>query len=364
MNDGRVAPPVAELARGVANAVGAAIGSDGPFRVRVYPAQVEGDVPWASVELMPAGGLAVVFDDNDMLAVVDGRLVGFTKAGALVEAVVAYVRGGVRVNAIELICDALPYVAARVAVAGSWWRASHWGYWDRASTSGTSINLGGDEWGNLAQLTQTGDGVELRTALRWNEPLVVRERGELPALYERIAADLGAAIDARAAFRARPFSIRTVGERLVAALAKKSWKLRVRENFPGAPYADIWHEDDVGEHFEAILGESDGVVEVAGRKLRSLGELEAALPALVADIRLRASQLSPDKLRPGARYRVLRALHGLAVGQHVTFFKVEHYPRDGGSRWLFGPLELYDQSNADCEILGALHEYLALDLPS
>ncbi|MGZ3441557.1 MAG: hypothetical protein ACXVDD_18685, partial [Polyangia bacterium] len=347
---------------GIANQVGAALGSDGPFRVRLYPAQVEGDVPWASVELVPAGGLAVVFADNDMLAVVDGRLVGFQRAAQLVDAVVAYVRGGVRPNAIELVCDALPYVAARVAVAGSWWRASHWGYWDRSSTSGTSINLGGDEWGNLAQLTQTADGVELRTALRWDEPVMARERGELPALYERIAGDLGAAIAARARFRARPFSIRTVGARLLAALAKKRWQLRVRENFPGASDAVIWHRDPLGEHFEAILGERDGVVTVDGRALHDAAELEAALPELVAAIRRGAEQLRPDQLSPGATYRVLQPFNGLAVGQRVTFFKVEHYPRDGGSRWLFGPLELYDQSDADCKILGALHEYLALDL--
>jgi hypothetical protein len=311
---------------------------------------------------MPAGGLAVVFDDNDLLAVVDGRLVGFQRAAELVDAVVAYVRAGVRPNAIELICDALPYVAARIVVEGSWWRASHWGYWDRSSTSGTSINLGGDEWGNLAQLTQTADGVELRTALRWSEPLIVRERGELPALYERIAADARLAIDARAAWRARPFSIRTVGERLLAALAKKSWKLRVRERFGGESDAAIWHQDDVGEHFEAILDERDGVVNVAGRAMRTVEELEAALPALVAEIRTDAARLRSDHLRPGAGYRVLRAFKGLTVGQRVTFFKVEHYPHDGGTRWIFGgSFDLWDQYDADCEILRALHEYLALD---
>jgi hypothetical protein len=358
------ASPIGERARAIAQDVGRALGAGGeaagPFRVRDFPAQVAGDVAWASVELVPAGALAVVFDDS-AIAVADGRLVGFRDGGALVAAMVASVRGGVGVNAIEALCDALPYVAARVAVDGSWWRASHWGYWDRSSTSGASINLGGDEWGNLAQLTQRADGVELRTALRFDEPLVARARAELPALYARIASDVQAAIDARAAYRARPFSIRTVGERLLAALSRKRWQLRVREQFPGTQEASIRH----GDHVEALLEEQDGVVRIAGRALRNVAELEAALPELVAEIHVSASRLRHDKLRPGATYRLLREIKGVGAGQRVTFFKVEHYPHDGGSRWIFGgSFDLWDQYDADCEILGALHEYLALDLPS
>jgi hypothetical protein len=335
--------------------------------VRLYPAEVAGDVGWASVELAAGGGLAVVFDDS-ALAVVEGRLVAFRGVAELVDAVVAYVRGGVRLNAIEVVCDALPYVGARIAVDGAWWRASFWGIWEpwtSVMASGASINLGGDEWSNVVQLTQLADGVEVRTALRRDEPARVTLRGQLPFVLERIVADVRAAIDTRAAFRARPFSVRTVGERLLRALAQKSWKLRVHEPFPSSSSAEIWHEDDLGEHFDVLLDELRSIVRVCGRELRSEAELERALPALVAEIRLRASQLSADKLRPGATYRVLRALKGVAVGQRVTFFKVEHYPHDGGSRWIFGgSFDLWDQYDADCEILRDLHQYLALDLPA
>jgi hypothetical protein len=358
------ASPIGEAARLVANAVGARLGSNGPFRVRVYPAQVAGDIEWATVELPPRA-LAVVFGgllDGSSLTVRDGRLVGFRAVAELVEAAAAYAGDGADVpNAIDVVCAALPYVAERVVVDGSWWRVSFWGEWDHTSTSGATLGLGGDEW-DLVWLTQTAGGVELR--VDGEARPAVRARDELPAALERLAGEVRAAVDARAAYRARPFSIRTVGERLLAALGRKSWKLRVRERYPYDPDADIWHRDDVGEHFEAILNEHDGVVTVDGLELRNLDELEAALPALVAEIRADAARLRSDHLRPGAGYRVLRPFKGLAVGQRVTFFKVEHYPHDGGSRWIFGgSFALWDQSDADCEILSDLHRYLALDLP-
>src|SRR4051812_43415048 len=52
-----------KLANEVALAVAALLGTNGRFRVRLFPAQAEGDVAWASVELMHAGAfraLAVV----------------------------------------------------------------------------------------------------------------------------------------------------------------------------------------------------------------------------------------------------------------------------------------------------------------
>jgi hypothetical protein len=332
--------------------------------VRLFPAQVDGDVAWATVEAPPRV-LAAVFDDSGIVPI-GGRLVGIRALGGLIDAIRA--DRAADVNAIELVAAALPYVAAQVPVAGSWWRASFWGIWEPCRSamvvSGASINLGGDEWSNVVQLTQLASGAEVRTRLRRDAPLRVVDRSELAAALDGIATEVRAALDARAAWRARPFSDVLVGHRLVEALGADRWTLHAHEDFPFTRSVHVSEREAAGEHTETVR-ERDGIVEVCGRKLSSVAELAAALPELVAAIRVNATRLRPAYLRAGVRYRVLRAFKGVALGERVTFADAEHSPRDGGTRWFFeGGVELYSEDPGDSEILGALHEYLALDSQS
>ena len=57
------------------------------------------------------------------------------------------------------MCDALPYVAARLAVESGWWRAGTFGEWDPWNGSGVSFDVGGDEWGGICWFRQEAAGV-------------------------------------------------------------------------------------------------------------------------------------------------------------------------------------------------------------
>jgi hypothetical protein len=93
---------------------------------------------------------------------------------------------------------------------------------------------------------------------------------------------------------------------------------------------------EAGEHTCVCLDEcEEGIKVEAGNfsgLLRSEAELEAMLPALLDGVRFERTQLTPRKLKPGKRYRVIAAVACdviLEPGTVLCFCETIH-ARDGG----------------------------------
>lgn len=91
--------------------------------------------------------------------------------------------------------------------------------------------------------------------------------------------------------------------------------------------------------------------------------LAAVVPALVDALRQDLTRLTPDRLRRGARYRLLRAAWGLPAGAQVHFEHKESIPYDGNDIWHFvrddgGRFTLNSACDADLDCLRQLQQYL------
>lgn len=383
-------------ASAIANALGLALGTSGPLRVRVFPQLVQGDAAWASVELAVEGRfrvLGAVFELGSHLTVARmgtrgerPALIGHDNEAAapalVADAIAAWVRGGglvtVPVTVFDAACDALPLFAHQLPLDECWWRARFWGEWDEHGGSGASVEPAGEAgWHSLLTITQDPKGVRLTIGGSDLVPLVRRDVTSLDTLAAALVAaleDARRAVIARRAYQERPFTLRLAGETLLAALredgvAHKGWQLSVRDHFPhGYDDGVIERRDHGGQHFELLLNEGlDGVGVSAGSSgatYASLEALRAALPELVRATRVHRHALTPDKLAPGEYYRVKKAFSGLSPGEELRFARREYVPREGLANYHFhrggpgGEVALSEAGEVESEVLGHLDEYL------
>lgn len=388
--------PATRLAHAVASALGLALGSAGPLRVRFFPALVDGDVAWASVELVHEGrwrAVAAAFDlgVHSSLARMGERggktaLVGATGADAEPSKVggqlAEWVRAGglarVPVTAFDAACDALPLLARAHPLADSWWRAGFWGEWEERSVTGASLELGGDpQWGALVTATQEDDGVRFAVgggALAPPTSHPARSVEELADALAEVLEDVGRALAVRAAYIARPFPLARAADVVLAALreakvATRAWHAVVRDHFPYRhPDGVLERKDHLGQHFDVVFDESAQGVSVSVGHFQSSfpdeAALRTALPELVKAARQRAASLTTDKLEPGARYRVLQAFREAQAGVELTFHRREYIARDDFSIYHFhyastgAPLALSELDDASLAVLRALSTHL------
>ena len=407
------------VAQAIATALGHALKSEGPLRVRFFPAAIEGDIDWATVELTHGGGfrvLGAVFDLGPHCTVAlmgerDGRtaIVGRTGAEAAPEqvgaAMAGWVQGGgltrVPVTAFDVACDALPLLAREVVVPGTWWRAGFWGEWDThpaAGATGASVELGGEDGGrSLVTVYQHDPGVELAVGTGALSPRTQQAANSVEDAARALEAAVGgvrAALAARAAYRARPFPLQRAGEILFeglrdAGVATQAWRLKVREHYPyDYPDGVIERHDDVGHHVEVTFSESERGVQIWPRegpektnwpregpeKTNSVGRysatcasedaLRAVLPDLVVATREHRRALTPDKLAPGTSYRARKAFSGIPIGEELLFVELELIPREDFSCYHFrragtgARFTLSDAFDDDLEVLRHLSEHL------
>ena len=387
------------VAQAIATALGYALKSEGPLRVRFFPAAIEGDIAWATVELTHGGGFRVlgeVFDLGRHCSVAlmgerDGRtaIVGRTGAEAAPEqvgaAMAGWVQGGgltrVPVTAFDVACDALPLLAREVVVPGTWWRAGFWGEWDKhpaAGATGASVELGGDDgWQSLVTVYQHDTGVELAVGTGALSPRTQQAANSVEDAARALEAAVGgvrAALAARAVYRARPFPLQRAGEILFeglrdAGVATQAWRLKVREHHPhDYPDGVIERHDDVGHHFEVTFSESERGVQISvGRysaTCASEDALRAVLPDLVVATREHRRALTPDKLAPGTSYRARKAFSGIPIGEELLFVELELIPREDFSCYHFrragtgARFTLSDGFDDDLEVLRHLSEHL------
>ncbi len=388
--------PATRLACGIASALGVALGSPGPLRARYFPAIVDGDVPWASVELVHAGrwrAVAAVFDLGIHCSVArigvrnqKTALVGANGADAepslLAEHLAAWVRDGglerVSVTAFDVACDGLPLLAQAHPLEGSWWRAGFWGEWDAHAETGASLSLGGSGgWDALVTVTQEEDGVRLTVGGGPFVPRVERRAQTVEALgsaLEAVVDVVGQALALRGDYLARPFPLTLAADAVLGALrragvATKGWRAIVREHFPtGFPDGVLERADALGQHFDVVFDESAEGVTVSTGELqatfRDEGALEAALPALVAAARAQVKALTPDKLATGARYRAKLASPGVAVGDELVYLRRDYVFREGYSNYNFQnqtrgtTLVLRDDDMTEPVVLRSLSRFL------
>jgi hypothetical protein len=246
--------------------------------------------------------------------------------------------------------------------------------------SGLCVDLEGPEpWHGFLRILQRSADVQLWLPSESFEAppraLQLRTPEELSAAFDAILEQCAAALAARRAFGARPFSGRHAGAALAAAFALAapgagSFTLSFHDDrcFPHQrPMGSVARVDGSGEHTAARIEETAAGVRIDVGSDRVVVEdavaLAAVVPALVDALRQDLTRLTPDKLRQGARYRLLRAAWGLPAGAQVHFEHKESIPYDGNDIWHFvrddgGRFTLKSSCDADLDCLRQLQQYL------
>ena len=262
------------------------------------------------------------------------------------------------------------------------WAASTFG--ERSTqpeASGLCLDLEGQEpWHGFLRILQRSADVQLWLPSDSFEALPralqLRTPEELSAAFDAILEQCAAALAARRAFGARPFSGRHAGAALVAAFTLAapgagSFRLSFHDDrcFPHQrPIGAVACVDVTGEQTAARLEETAAGVRIdVGRHdvvVEDAAALAAVVPALVDALRQDLARLTPDKLRRGGRYRLLRAAWGLPAGAQVQFERKESIAYDGNDIWHFvrddgGRFTLNSLCDADMDSLRQLQLLLA-----
>jgi hypothetical protein len=187
-----------------------------------------------------------------------------------------------------------------------------------------------------------------------------------------------AAVDGRAAFRARPFALGLAGEMIQRSLSsvcvhqgRLDLQWSADQGFPLTwPKAALWLVDVDGlkyRHCVTLKESAEGVRITAGwfdEVVRNVEALESCLSRIEQAV---AEELSrPDMFEPGRSYRVLKpvtlGMQDLKPGDVLSFVKLEHVAYESRSIYRFRkagePGE--DVLIADTEpLVQTIHEWLA-----
>lgn len=377
------------VARRVAEQVSAERGET--LWLRDYPVEVEGEV--GRVVIGVARGelyrvVALVSDLGSLqsavveVATAQGptlrghQLGGARREGAVAAAIAAAICDWPEPRPLGLLDAAYGIFDAlgqRLAVAGSPWRVDLWD----GDRSGVSVELYGDhEWRGLISIRPAPGGVIVRIPAA---QMCGAERTRTVATFDGLRDELDgliddarAAIDARAAFRARPDSIEAVGNLLIKAIrSAKALRGKIRlsiEDGGGFPHA--WPTAMIEGHVK-LVESADGItvsVDNPYGPYRGFTAMAADLAALLAEIRIAGDRLSPEHLIEGRIYQVIAPLpvmgQQIAPGTQLQFIGRESHPRDAVTTFRFTILDLSTDNDADIAILRRLHEFLAPLAPS
>lgn len=292
-----------------------------------------------------------------------------------------------RPGLLDAAVAVLDHLGQTLAVPEARWRLELWGH-DHDAGAGASISLcgGPHAWPRLVTV-----GADRRGA-RWRVPgstlgspdheLEASTVDALTAQLSSTSALARAAVDGRAAFRARPNLPRLLARRLARALRERARLdadvVEPAEDFPyRAPAAEVVEVERGRAHALAALralprpGTNDDAVEVVidDHRLTLTGE-EALVPHLDELVRLArqlASRLTPARLTVEQVYQVLTPLAGLEPGQRVRFTGLDEAPRADACEYRFsvlgaqgGWLRLVDP--LDAAVLAELHRYLSISV--
>jgi hypothetical protein len=395
------------VARRVAARVSARIGE--PLWLRDYPVDVDGEIGRvvlgvsygtlhravgvvSDLGAIKSAAIEVAADDGPALR--GFQLGDDGKEAALAEAIVAAIAARGEAWPLGLL-DAgyglYDVIGQRLGVADSGWRLTTWGEWDDRA-SGVSVELYGEHaWTDLISVRSTPAGVAVAIpapVMAGTEHLrLLATPGALVDALGGIVDDVRAAVDARAAFRARPDGIAGFGRQLLEAVREAhalrgSLRLAVTEGsgFPRTwPTAAIERVDDRGGHRRVALAETAaGVAVTVDTAFGPYPSFAAAAPDLariLAEVRAAADRLRPDQLVPGRIYQAIAPIRaaGMSIepGTRLLFEGVDHVPREGFAIYRFTiagagdtRLELTQYADADVAILARLHEVLAPADPS
>jgi hypothetical protein len=323
------------------------------------------------------------------------ELVGWkAESAGIAEALAAAATSGalerVGLSAFDASFGLLDVLGQTLAVPNSRWRVGFWGEWDEHPTAtGGSVGLGGEHaWDDLAWITQKPHGVEVQIwGDRMGAPAIHIALGTLDAFAGRateVVAAMRRAIDGRATFRARPFSVGRVGERIERALRDAEaldgpLRFDRREDFPRQwPSGTVWRIDHLGEHLVVDLHENEhGVGASVGlwaKVLDSDAALDAALPEIVAAAREARTWLTLDTLEPGATYELVSDItqdrHVWPAGTRLRFDRSEYIFREGFSIHHFRveadgtELMLHEADHEDLALVRTLSTWLRRCEPS
>lgn len=355
-------------AQSLARALAARIGARSGAACRVFdlPARAPGEVPRAGVGVEHGGAVRVValvsalsigrsvvhLAERDGVArLVAARAGGDRDADALAARVSGPLVSGilerVPVSALDIGYALAVGLEQTLRVDGSWFCLTTYGEWSEGpSGSGTTVEVGGaNAWPRFAWVAQEPTGVTVSVpgaALGANRPSwSFAAPAEVGSAFGELLIAVKHALEARAAWRARPFPLRVAGERVAEVLRDARLgpgELRYSHadhgDFPVSfPSMTLWRVDAIGEHVCVKLTESESGVAIRAGRSRFVAAdrdaLEAILAPLVDAVREAESRLSPDKLVPGQLYRVLLDLPGAPPGTVLCFERTEHVVYDG-----------------------------------
>lgn len=401
-------PDAQQVARRVAGMVSEQIGET--LWLRDYPVAVEGEIGRVVLGVERGAlhrAIAIVADLGPVTSAVyetatpalrGHQLGNADKERALAEAIATVIRARDSATGepwplglLDAGYGILDAMTQRLGVAGSGWRLSTWGEWTDLS-SGVSVELYGDhDWPDLISIRPAPGGVTVAipaAVMAGTEHIrLLATPGALVDELGSIITEARTAVDARAAFRARPEGLQQFGQRLIDVLRstqalRGTIRLSIREGsgFPRTwPTATVDRVDDAGAHSYATLAETAAgvtvTVDTAFGPYPSFAAADADLDAIVAQVRIAADRLRPDHLVPGRIYRVIAPIRaaGMTVEPptRLLFVGIDYIPREGFAIYRFTAagagstsLALAEDSDTDIAILGRLHEVLAAADPS
>ena len=385
------------LAESIAQAVSARAGL--PCWIRDEPGRVAGDVDAVLVGMNCEDRPRVIGVVNDLgvhltTAWIDERggatmLAGASGAGGdvpttvaerIAELVATQWFRRVPLSALDAGVAMFDAVRKHLSLETGHWRLGVFGQWEQtAGRGGMTIDIGGDNpWESMSWCLQARDHVDVKwPAAGFEQPsggCELRSLQDLMARWPNIAQGLIDALAARDRFRSRPWPLATAASAVLAAVRAVDHgggSLRLDQQqgsgFPKAwPSAMIWRFDAIGQHRCVMLEETaSGITVTAGKHHVIVGDAQAlarALPDITAAVMSDLGRLTPDKLRPGAWYRLRVAFAGAATGERVRFDRCHcvpydgidlyHFERDGGA-WL-----LHGGDPEHCAALAELDRFL------